>query len=183
MSDIDTVVMDSLKALDPNRPIREADIANSTCFRAAPFLSASYRMPCPEPRGEAMKRREFITLLCSAASALATRRARAAGRADAARGHPPVRNCGRYGISDPVGVFLQELQKLGWSLGHNVRIETRWARPMPAKSADTRRNWPRSPRTSSWPWRLVRRAAATGDPHRADRLPDCRRSGRRRVRR
>src|SRR5471030_3296171 len=25
-SDIDTVVMDSLKALDPNRPIREADI-------------------------------------------------------------------------------------------------------------------------------------------------------------
>ena len=27
MSDIDTVVMDSLKALDPNRPIREADMA------------------------------------------------------------------------------------------------------------------------------------------------------------
>ena len=26
MSDIDTVVMDSLKALDPNRPIREADM-------------------------------------------------------------------------------------------------------------------------------------------------------------
>jgi hypothetical protein len=25
-SDIDTVVVDSLKALDPNRPIREADI-------------------------------------------------------------------------------------------------------------------------------------------------------------
>ena len=30
MSDIDTVVMDSLKALDPNRPIREADIAHQT---------------------------------------------------------------------------------------------------------------------------------------------------------
>ena len=26
MSDIDTVTVDSLKALDPNRPIREADI-------------------------------------------------------------------------------------------------------------------------------------------------------------
>ena len=26
MSDIDTGVVDSLKALDPNRPIREADI-------------------------------------------------------------------------------------------------------------------------------------------------------------
>ena len=29
MSDIDTVVMDSLKALDPNRPIREADISEA----------------------------------------------------------------------------------------------------------------------------------------------------------
>ena len=28
MSDIDTVVVDSLKALDPGRPIREADMAN-----------------------------------------------------------------------------------------------------------------------------------------------------------
>jgi hypothetical protein len=27
VSDIDTVVVDSLKALDPKRPIREADIA------------------------------------------------------------------------------------------------------------------------------------------------------------
>jgi hypothetical protein len=27
VSDIDTVAVDSLKALDPNRPIREADIA------------------------------------------------------------------------------------------------------------------------------------------------------------
>ena len=26
-----------------------------------------------------------------------------------------------------VGAFLQELQKLGWSLGHNVRVDTRWA--------------------------------------------------------
>ena len=29
MSDIDTVVVDSLKALDPNRPIREADKTGS----------------------------------------------------------------------------------------------------------------------------------------------------------
>ena len=27
MSDIDTVVVDSLKALDPERPIREADVS------------------------------------------------------------------------------------------------------------------------------------------------------------
>ena len=30
MSDIDTAVVDSLKVLDPNRPIREAD--NDACF-------------------------------------------------------------------------------------------------------------------------------------------------------
>ena len=30
MSDIDTVVVDSLKALDPKRPIREADIASAS---------------------------------------------------------------------------------------------------------------------------------------------------------
>jgi hypothetical protein len=31
-SDIDTVQMDSLKALDPNRPIREADIACAVLY-------------------------------------------------------------------------------------------------------------------------------------------------------
>jgi hypothetical protein len=29
VSDIDTAVVDSLKALDPNRPIREADMARA----------------------------------------------------------------------------------------------------------------------------------------------------------
>jgi hypothetical protein len=36
VSDIDTAVVDSLKALDPNRPIREADIAvasQNVCLR------------------------------------------------------------------------------------------------------------------------------------------------------
>jgi hypothetical protein len=33
VSDIDTVLVDSLKALDPNRPIREADIPiGEVCF-------------------------------------------------------------------------------------------------------------------------------------------------------
>jgi hypothetical protein len=30
VSDIDTATVDSLKALDPNRPIREADIENDS---------------------------------------------------------------------------------------------------------------------------------------------------------
>jgi len=33
VSDIDTVVVDSLKALDPKRPIREADIAQRNWLR------------------------------------------------------------------------------------------------------------------------------------------------------
>ena len=35
MSDIDTVLVDSLKALDPKRPIREADINDRLTFRSA----------------------------------------------------------------------------------------------------------------------------------------------------
>src|SRR5215475_7893969 len=36
-----------------------------------------------------------------------------------------------------VGAFLQELQSLGWSIGRNVRIDTRWAT---ANAAAIRRN-------------------------------------------
>jgi hypothetical protein len=43
-SDVDTALVDSLKALDPNRPIREADIA-SKLVRAAKNVSV------PRPRG------------------------------------------------------------------------------------------------------------------------------------
>ena len=57
-------------------------------------------------------------------------------------------------------------------------------RPMPPTFADTRRNWSRSRRTSSWPHGAATVAAvAAGDPHGADRVRDRRRSGRRRLRR
>jgi hypothetical protein len=36
VSDINTALVDRLKALDPNRPIREADIALSTRMEATP---------------------------------------------------------------------------------------------------------------------------------------------------
>jgi putative ABC transport system substrate-binding protein len=73
-----------------------------------------------------MKRREFITALGSAAAwPLAAR----AQRAERMR---------RIGIllpaaaDDPqhqarVGAFLQALALLGWSIGRNVQIDTRWA--------------------------------------------------------
>ena len=97
-----------------------------------------------------MRRREFITL-SAARRRLAARGARAAGRADAAhrRAHDPA-------ADDPecqarLAAFLQGLQKLGWTIGRNVRIDIRWAAGDPDAFADTRRNWSRSRRTSSWP--------------------------------
>ena len=74
-----------------------------------------------------MNRREFITLLGGAAAAWPA----------AARGQPAER-VRRIGVLLPaaaddsqfqawVGAFLQELALLGWSIGRNVRIDTRWA--------------------------------------------------------
>ena len=73
-------------------------------------------------------RRDFITLLGGAAARGRSRRARS--RASAMR---------RIGVimpassDDPeyqvrVGAFLQELQRLGWIIGRNIRIDTRWTR-------------------------------------------------------
>src|SRR2546428_6051211 len=79
-----------------------------------------------------LKRREFITLLGSATMAwpLAT------------RAQQPER-MRRIGVLLPataddtefqarVGAFLQGLQQSGWSIGRNVRIDTRWATANPA---------------------------------------------------
>jgi putative tryptophan/tyrosine transport system substrate-binding protein len=84
-----------------------------------------------------MKRREFITLIGGAAAAwpLAAR----AQQAERTR---------RIGVLLPataddaefqarVGAFLQGLQQSGWSIGRNVRIDTRWAT---ANAADIRRH-------------------------------------------
>jgi putative ABC transport system substrate-binding protein len=83
-----------------------------------------------------MRRREFITLLGGTAAwplpALAQERERMrrisvllpAGADDAE-------------FQARVGAFLQGLQQLGWSIGHNVRIDTRWAT---TNAADIRRH-------------------------------------------
>ena len=74
-----------------------------------------------------MKRREFITLIGSAAAAWPL----------AVQAQQPER-MRRIGVIVPfaaddteakgrVGAFLQELQQLGWTIGRNVRIDTRWA--------------------------------------------------------
>jgi ABC-type uncharacterized transport system substrate-binding protein len=84
-----------------------------------------------------VNRRDFITLLGGAATAWPF----------AARAQPGER-MRRIGILLPVaaddaefqarvGAFLQGLQQLGWSIGRNVRIDTRWAG---ASAAEIRRH-------------------------------------------
>src|SRR5258708_15555304 len=93
-------------------------------------------MLSPEPGGY-MQRREFITFVGSAAASwpLAARAQQAA-------------RMRRIGIllnassDDPqyqtwVGAFLEELAQLGWVIGRNVRIDTRWAG---ANAAEIRRH-------------------------------------------
>src|ERR1700693_3594359 len=45
VSDIDTVVVDSLKALDPKRPIREADMTFCGCLLSRSLLGAKRTSP------------------------------------------------------------------------------------------------------------------------------------------
>ena len=76
-----------------------------------------------------MKRRAFITLLGGAAAAwpLAAR-AQQAERVRYVGVLIPYLANDLEG-QDRVGAFQQEMQQLGWAIGRNVRIDTRWAGP------------------------------------------------------
>ena len=129
-----------------------------------------------------MKRREFITLLGGAAAAWPL----------AARAQQPER-MRRIGVlmstaaDDPeaqarMAAFLQGLQQLGWTDGRNVRIDTRWG----AGDADRIRRYAAelvalAPDVILATGAATRGAVAAGDPHRADRVRDRPRSGRRRL--
>ncbi len=75
-----------------------------------------------------MRRREVITLLGGAAAWPLAARAQQGAR---------VRRIGvliAFAESDPEGqafvvAFREGLQKLGWTDGRNIRIDTRWTRP------------------------------------------------------
>jgi hypothetical protein len=80
--------------------------------------------------------------------------------------------------------FLQALQEFGWSEGRNVRLDYRWGVGDPDRH---RKNAAQlvalEPRYHPGPWKPHRETVAPGDSHRADRVRECRRSGRRRLRR
>ena len=84
-----------------------------------------------------MKRRAFITLLGGAAVTWPV-----AARAQQGERMRRIGMLMPATADDPefqarVGAFLQGLQQSGWSIGHNVRIDTRWAT---AKAAAIRRH-------------------------------------------
>jgi putative ABC transport system substrate-binding protein len=97
-----------------------------------------------------MNRRDFVALVGGAAAWPLAGRAQ---QPDAIR---------RIGVltplaeDDPVGrariaAFLQALHQLGWTDGHNVRVDYRWAA---GNADDTRKyaaDWPHSLQKSSWP--------------------------------
>ena len=129
-----------------------------------------------------MRRREFLAALSSAAAATSPFAARA-----------QLERMRRIGILLPaaadhseyqarVGAFLQALALLGWSVGRNVRIDTRWAT---ANHAELRRHAEElvalAPDVILAHGASAAGAVAAGDPHRADCVPDRQRSSRRRL--
>src|SRR5215467_11457556 len=81
-------------------------------------------MPCSEPRGAGMRRRDFIRLAGVAAGWPLTARAQQRERMRLVAVLMSVDN---PEARTEHAAFVQSLKQLGWVDGQNVRIETRWA--------------------------------------------------------
>jgi len=116
-----------------------------------------------------MRRRAFISLIGGAVAApslLWPLAARAQQREQARRIGVLVPAV----ADDPIwqarlGAFLQGLALLGWTIGRNVRVDTRWGTPNTGGRIGRARAR-RHPRR----WGIDHGAIAAGDPHRADRV-------------
>ena len=90
-------------------------------------------LTCPEPRGEAMRRREFITLIGGAAATwpLAVR-AQQAGKA------PTIGFLGADAVAfGPwTAAFVARMRELGWIEGRTIAIEYRWSEGRPERYAE-----------------------------------------------
>ena len=125
----------------------------------------------PRRRGDRMKRREFITLLGGAAAWPLAARAQQGERMRRIGVLLPVA-ADDAEFQTRVGAFLQGLQQLGWTIGRNVRIDTRWAGGQCRRHSQTRGGIGRARAgRHSGPWRPDLGAVAASDPHRADRVP------------
>ena len=125
-----------------------------------------------------MKRREFITLLGGAAATWPL----------AARAHNPIASaasaCFRRASDDQdynvrIAAFQQRLQQLGWTDGHNVRIDYRLSQAIPRTPQDAAELIALAPDVILAPGPSPG-ANAPGHPHGAGRVCVRRRSGRRR---
>jgi putative tryptophan/tyrosine transport system substrate-binding protein len=84
------------------------------------------------PLGEAMKRREFVTVLWGAvaASTVWAQQPDGVRRIGLLIGYAE----GDTGIQTQIAAFHDGLRKLGWTEGRNIRIDTRWATPGDSES-------------------------------------------------
>ena len=131
-----------------------------------------------------MRRREFIKILGSATAGVVACCARATARADAAHRRDPARSRKRCRISDLGRGVPASAGTIG--LDHRPQCAHRH----PLGHGQSRRNSQTGggigrARAGRYPgfWHLDRGAGAAGDTHSADRVPDRRRSSRRRLRR
>jgi putative ABC transport system substrate-binding protein len=83
-----------------------------------------------------MNRREFITLLFSAAAWPLAARAQQADRVRSIGVIVPLVEDDAFARAE-ISAFVAALQQAGWTDGHNARIQVRWAGPIPS---DIRRN-------------------------------------------
>src|SRR5215470_7250769 len=90
-------------------------------------------MPCPEPRVEAMRRRDFIKGIAGLTSAwpltaLAQQSER--GKRIGVLSNAPADAQGQSGVE----AFQQALRQLSWSDGSNLHIDVRWGENDPDRA-------------------------------------------------
>ena len=121
MSDIDTVLVDSLKALDPKRPIREADIRTFSLAPSRMFAKADTMGRIES--GVAMRRRTFLGVLGGVAVAwpnvVGAQQPTLPTIGFLITGTPP--------FAGELAAFKKGLAESGFVDGQNLTIEYRWA--------------------------------------------------------